>query len=94
VVKLELYAESPAAVANPPAFFELVRAGFSAPRKQLRNSLCQGLGAPPEQTAELLESVGLDGRRRAETLSLEEWTELYHSWSERSGLASSGLRQD
>ncbi len=94
VVKLELYAESPVAVANPPAFFELVRAGFSAPRKQLRNSLCQGLGAPPEQTAELLESVDLDGRRRAETLSLGEWTALYHSWSERSGLASSGLRQD
>ncbi len=94
VVKLELYGESPVAVANPPAFFELVRAGFSAPRKQLRNSLCQGLGAPPEQTAELLESVDLDGRRRAETLSLGEWTALYHSWSERSGLASSGLRQD
>ena len=94
VVKLELFAQSPLAVANPPAFFDLVRAGFSAPRKQLRNSLCHGLGAPPEQTAELLDSVGLDGRRRAETLSLEEWTELYHSWSERSGLASSGLCQD
>jgi len=94
VVKLELYAESPVAVANPPAFFDLVRAGFSAPRKQLHNSLSQGLGAPPEQTAELLESVDLDGRRRAETLSLDEWTALYHSWSERSGLASPGLRQD
>ena len=94
VVKLEPYAQPPFAVANPPAFFDLVRAGFSARRKQLRNSLCQGLGAPPEQTAELLDSVGLDGRRRAETLTLEEWAELYHSWSERSGLASSGLCQD
>ena len=97
VVKLELYAKPPVAVADPPAFFDLVRAGFSAPRKQLRNSLSRGLGAPPEQTAELLESVDLDGRRRAETLSLEEWTALYHSWtswSERSGLASLGLCQN
>jgi 16S rRNA (adenine1518-N6/adenine1519-N6)-dimethyltransferase len=107
VVKLELFAKSPVAVADPPAFFDLVRAGFSAPRKQLCNSLKQGLGnhglgsrglgAPPEQTAELLESVHLDGRRRAETLSLEEWTALYHSWAswpEGSGLASPGLRQD
>ena len=81
VVKLELLAQSPLAVTNPPAFFNLVRAGFSAPRKQLRNSLSQGLGAPPEQTAELLESVNLDGRRRAETLSLEEWATLYNSWT-------------
>ncbi len=105
VVKLELYAQSPVAVANPLAFFALVRAGFSAPRKQLRNSLKQGLGsqalaASPEHTAELLESANLDGRRRAETLSLKEWTALYYSWtswsswSERSGLASPGLRQD
>ena len=81
VVKLELFAQPPVAVTNPPAFFDLVRAGFSAPRKQLRNSLSQGLGVPPEHTAELLESVGLDGRRRAETLSQEEWTALYYSWS-------------
>ena len=102
VVKLELYQTPPVAVANPPAFFDLVRAGFSAPRKQLHNSLSQGLrnqglGAPPEQAAELLDSAGLDGRRRAETLSLEEWTALFNSWTswpERSGLASSGLRQD
>ena len=94
VVKLELFAKSPVAVADPPAFFELVRAGFSAPRKQLHNSLSRGLGAPSQQTADLLESVDLDGRRRAETLCLEEWTALYHSWSERSGLASPGLRQD
>ena len=94
VVKLELFAKSPVAVADPPAFFELVRAGFSAPRKQLHNSLSRGLGAPSQQTADLLESVELDGRRRAETLCLEEWTALYHSWSERSGLASPGLRQD
>ena len=91
VVKLELYAQPPLAVADPPAFFDLVRAGFSAPRKQLRNSLCQGLGTPPEHTVNLLESVNLDGRRRAETLSLDEWAALYNSWSERSGLASPGL---
>ena len=90
VVKLELFAEPPVAVADPAAFFDLVRAGFSAPRKQLHNSLKrglerQGLEAPPEQTANLLESANLDGRRRAETLSLEEWAALYQSWSDLAG---------
>ena len=90
VVKLELFAQPPVAVADPAAFFDLVRAGFSAPRKQLHNSLKrglerQGLEAPPEQTANLLESANLDGRRRAETLSLEEWAALYQSWSDLAG---------
>ena len=91
VVKLEPYSQPPAVVANPQAFFDLVRAGFSAPRKQLRNSLSHGLGEATDSTADLLESADLDARRRAETLTLEEWTKLYNCWSERSGLASSGL---
>ena len=51
------------------AFFALVRAGFSAPRKQLRNSLSHGLGVSGAVVGQLLEGLNLDGRRRAETLT-------------------------
>jgi 16S rRNA (adenine1518-N6/adenine1519-N6)-dimethyltransferase len=54
-------------------FFRVVRAGFSQRRKMLRNSLSAGLGLPPASVGALLEEAGVDARRRAETLSLEEW---------------------
>ena len=60
----------------------MVRAGFSAPRKQLRNSLAQGLEVPPEQALQHLDTAGIDPRARAETLSLEQWTALYSVISE------------
>jgi len=64
---------TPAAV---PAFFDVVRAGFGQKRKQLHNSLTAGLGRAPEVIADALRQAGLDGRRRAETLSLAEWGAL------------------
>ena len=60
-------------------FFNMVRAGFSAPRKQLRNSLSLGLSVSTEQTGRLLELAGLDPKRRAENLNLEEWWDLYQA---------------
>jgi hypothetical protein len=32
---------------------------------------------PPSQVASLLEKAGIEAKRRAETLSLEEWRELW-----------------
>jgi 16S rRNA (adenine1518-N6/adenine1519-N6)-dimethyltransferase len=61
-------------------FFEVVRAGFSAPRKQLRNSLAQGLGIPPAEAEALLRAAGVDARRRPQELSLEEWAALCRDW--------------
>jgi 16S rRNA (adenine1518-N6/adenine1519-N6)-dimethyltransferase len=57
-------------------FFRAVRAGFSQKRKTLRNSLSAGLGLSPASVGALLEDAGVDARRRAETLSLEEWVEV------------------
>ncbi|MBI3744551.1 MAG: ribosomal RNA small subunit methyltransferase A [Chloroflexi bacterium] len=59
------------------AFFEVVKAGFSAPRKQLANPLAHGLGLSRERTLELLQEAGVDPKRRAETLSLEEWARVH-----------------
>lgn len=57
-------------------FFALARAGFSQKRKTLRNSLSAGLRKSPAEIEKVLNSAGIDSRRRAETLSLEEWREL------------------
>jgi 16S rRNA (adenine1518-N6/adenine1519-N6)-dimethyltransferase len=54
-------------------FFRVARAGFSQKRKTLRNSLSAGLGLQPAPVGALLDEIGVDARRRAETLTLEEW---------------------
>ncbi len=66
-------------------FLGLVRAGFSARRKQLRNSLGAGLGIGPEAAADLLRAAGIDGRRRPQTLSMGEWGALYGAWDGAAG---------
>jgi 16S rRNA (adenine1518-N6/adenine1519-N6)-dimethyltransferase len=65
---------------NEKDFFRLVKAGYSQRRKTLSNSLGAGLhlGKPAVQI--LCESVGIDPGRRAQTLSLDEWHNLYQSW--------------
>ena len=79
VVRLDLRPQPAVAVADTDAFFALVRAGFAAPRKQLRNSLGQGLRRPGSSIDPLLAAAAIDGRRRAETLSLAEWAALYQA---------------
>ncbi len=57
-------------------FFRVARAGFSAPRKQLRNALANGLNINSDTVMDALKQVDIDGRRRAETLTIEEWERL------------------
>lgn len=54
-------------------FFRVVRAGFGQKRKTLRNSLSGGLALAPVCVETALEQANVDPRRRAETLSLQEW---------------------
>jgi len=60
----------------PAAFFEVVRAGFCQPRKQLRNTLAAGLGLEKLSVIAWLERAGIDPTRRPETLSVAEWIKL------------------
>ena len=64
-------------------FFALVRAGFAAPRKQLVNSLAQGLGRDKAEVLPLLKRADIESRRRAETLTLEEWARLWQTFEEK-----------
>ncbi len=62
-------------VADEAFFFRIVRAGFAHRRKALPNSLRdEGFEGAP--TAAALEQAGIDPRRRAETLSIEEFAAL------------------
>lgn len=64
------------AVADEPGFERVVRAAFGQRRKTLENALRGGgLGSAARLAAALAEA-GIDGRRRAETLSLEEFGRL------------------
>lgn len=61
-------------------FFRVVKAAFSQRRKTLGNSLSSGLGIEKKKVEEILIRAQIDGQRRAETLSIEEFqmiTEVY-----------------
>jgi 16S rRNA (adenine1518-N6/adenine1519-N6)-dimethyltransferase len=77
ILRLDVYSQPPIEVSDVAGFFDIVMHGFSAPRKQIRNSLAHSLEMPPGQVASLLEKAGIEAKRRAETLSLEEWRELW-----------------
>lgn len=58
-------------------FFRLARAGFGSPRKQLINTLSHGLDLNKDTVAEIMQKADIDYRRRAESLSVEEWLNLF-----------------
>jgi 16S rRNA (adenine1518-N6/adenine1519-N6)-dimethyltransferase len=83
ILKIVLYPKPAVAVKDTEGFFNLVRAGFSASRKQIANSLAQGLGLAKADVLPLLDKAGIMYKRRAETLALEEWQRLWQVFMER-----------
>lgn len=65
----------PVEVCDENLFFRVVKAAFSLRRKMLSNSL-KNMGIKGEQVNKWLELAGVDGKRRAETLSLEDFAAL------------------
>ena len=90
ILKINVYPQPVIDVKDTDAFFRLVRAGFTTPRKQLVNSLAQGLGTSKTEVLPLLEKAGIMYKRRAETLSLEEWQRLWQVFRRRHNADSSG----
>ena len=82
VVRLDVRERPAVDTDDRDLFFDVVRAGFSAPRKQLHNSLGHGLGIGAAAAAAVLERAGIDGRRRPATLSLPEWAAVCGAWQE------------
>jgi 16S rRNA (adenine1518-N6/adenine1519-N6)-dimethyltransferase len=83
VVRIEPYAQPAVDVTDRDQFFAVVKAGFSQKRKQLHNALSAGLARPQAEAADALARAGLDGRRRAETLSLAEWAALALAFAQK-----------
>lgn len=70
----------PVEVCDEALFFRVVKAAFSLRRKMLNNSL-KNMGIKGEQVAKWLELAGVDGKRRAETLSLEDFAALTNTFA-------------
>lgn len=70
----------PVEVCDEVLFFRVVKAAFSLRRKMLNNSL-KNMGIKGEQVAKWLELAGVDGKRRAETLSLEDFAALTNTFA-------------
>ena len=77
ILRVAVYPRPAVAVTDVGSFFSLVRAGFSAPRKQIVNSLSQGLRLPKTEVLPFLREAKIAPERRAETLTLEEWAGLW-----------------
>lgn len=73
--------QPPVQVCDEDLFFRVVKAAFSLRRKMLSNSL-KNMGVTGEQAGRWLELAGVDGKRRAETLSLEEFARLTNTFSQ------------
>lgn len=81
VVRIDTYDQPTVDVPDYKTFFRVVRAGFGQKRKQLKNSISSGLSLDSERTAALFESAQIDSRRRAETLTLDEWGVLTRTYA-------------
>jgi 16S rRNA (adenine1518-N6/adenine1519-N6)-dimethyltransferase len=83
IVRIDVYPTPSVDAADIAGFFEIVKAGFSAPRKQIRNSLALGLQLDTEEAARILKQAKISTQRRPETLSLEEWADLQRAFANR-----------
>ncbi len=76
VVRVDLYPQPRIPQNRLEDFFALTKAGFSQKRKTLQNAISAGMYWEKDMTGKLLKSAGIDPKRRAQTLSLDEWNRL------------------
>ena len=80
LVRLQFHPPAPA-VPSIDAFRGLVQAIFTRRRKTLANALLAYAGSAQVPPKVALETAGLDGRRRPETLTLAEIAQLCYSFA-------------
>jgi 16S rRNA (adenine1518-N6/adenine1519-N6)-dimethyltransferase len=80
VIRFRLHRDKLIEQSELEAFMKLVRIGFSNKRKQLQKNL-RAIIPERDRLQDAIGSVGIDGTRRAQTLSIEEWLVLFRSLS-------------
>ncbi len=71
----------PVDIRDEKLFFRVVKAAFSVRRKMLVNAL-KNMGITAEECRAWLCRAGIDGRRRGETLSLDDFAKLANTFGE------------
>jgi len=61
-------------------FFQIIKAGFSQPRKQLINNLAKGLKIDKKKVEQWLLKNNIPADRRAEALGLQNWLKLTETY--------------
>jgi 16S rRNA (adenine1518-N6/adenine1519-N6)-dimethyltransferase len=79
ILRIEPHAHLPLSDEDIPRFFRIVRAGFGQRRKQLRNALRHGLSETAGHIGQALHAAGIDERRRAQSLDIDEWLALHRA---------------
>ena len=82
VVHLRVLTAARVALDDERRFHTVVRAAFGQRRKMLANALAPGLGLPLDVARDSARAAGIDPRRRAETLTIEEFAALTSRLSE------------
>ena len=63
----------PVEVRDTKVYFNVIKSAFALRRKTLNNALSSGLSMSKEDVNKILEKVGIDPRRRGETLTDSEF---------------------
>lgn len=79
VIRCRVREKPPVELADERLFFRVVKGAFSQRRKTLSNAL-KTTGISSEKIAEILAASGIDGTRRGETLSLDEFALIANEW--------------
>ena len=80
VIRCVLRDKPPVDVIDEKLFFRVVKAGFAQRRKTFANTM-KTTGLSKDRIEELLAKANIDGQRRGETFTLQEFADLANAWA-------------
>lgn len=80
VIRCVLRDKPPVDVIDEKLFFRVVKAGFAQRRKTFANTM-RTTGLSKERIDELLVKANIDGQRRGETFTLQEFADVANAWA-------------
>ena len=80
VIRCVLRDKPPVDVIDEKLFFRVVKAGFAQRRKTFANTM-KTTGLSKDRIEELLAKANIDGQRRGETFTLQEFADIANAWA-------------